>query len=60
MIYEKFGPSKKMNPDEYGSNRQLQMISAIQCKDGKMDLDMHSCMNEGENLKDMSLLDECG
>ena len=26
MIYEKFGQSKKMNPNEYGGNKQLLMI----------------------------------
>ena len=38
------------------------LISVVQCKDGKvkMDMDMHSCIHEGENFKDMNLLDESG
>ena len=53
-----------MNANEYGRNKQLQMqmISVVQCKDGKVkvDMDMHSCIHEEENFKDMNLLDECG
>ena len=53
-----------MNADEYGRKKQLQMqmISVVQSKDRKvkMDMDMHSSIHEGENFKDMNLLDECG
>ena len=54
-----------MNANEYGRNKQLQMqmISVVQGKDGKVKVDMdmmHSCIHEEENFKDMNLLDECG
>ena len=51
-----------MNADEYGCNKQLQMqiISVLQSKDRKVKMDMYTCIHEGENFKDMNLLDECG
>ena len=51
-----------MNAGEYGCNKQLQMqmISVVQSKDRKVKMDMYTCIHEGENFKDMNLLDECG
>ena len=61
--YEKLGQSKKMNPDEYGGNKQLLMIIdqcfTMQRWIGKIDLYAPE-YSRRRKLERYELLDECG